>query len=88
MDTVSFMRDFNSRIPSPYDGYKRIDEPDAGQEVFYVDDNGQFTLVRITGGTYFSNGRVSNFWYWKEVLSDGSLSDEKHGYGNFYVKTK
>lgn len=31
--------------------------------------------VRIISGQFMSNGRISNHWRYKEVLSDGSLSD-------------
>ncbi len=38
--------------------------------------------VRITGGQYWAPGGFSNFWYWREVLPDGTLSEtEEHGYG-------
>jgi len=38
--------------------------------------------VRITSGQYWGTHGISNFWYWREVLSDGKLSEkEEHGYG-------
>lgn len=38
--------------------------------------------VEITGGSYWGERGLSNFWYWREVLPDGSLSEkEEHGYG-------
>lgn len=37
--------------------------------------------VRITDGQFLSNGRLSNFWYWKAVNPDGSLGEVGHGYG-------
>ena len=42
--------------------------------------------VRIRDGAFFVVGidrisRVSNFWYWNEVLEDGSLGPSEHGYG-------
>lgn len=38
--------------------------------------------VEITSGQFWGEHGVSNFWYWREVLSDGSLSEkEEHGYG-------
>lgn len=43
--------------------------------------------VKIVDGQYYGGppgpfGGVSNFWYWREVQPDGSLSDTKeHGYG-------
>ena len=38
-------------------------------------------LVKIIGGSYLSGGRVSNFWYWREILADCTLGEEEHGYG-------
>jgi len=40
-------------------------------------------LVEITGGQFYGTYGVSNFWYWKEVLEDGSFGPEEHGYGWF-----
>ncbi len=37
--------------------------------------------VEITSGQFLSNGRVSNFWYWREVVADGKLGPEENGYG-------
>jgi hypothetical protein len=41
--------------------------------------------VLITSGKYLDSfsHRVSNFWYWQRILSDGSLAPEEHGYGSF-----
>lgn len=39
--------------------------------------------VLIIDGSYTRNGRVSNFWEWKRVLPDGSLSELERGYGSF-----
>lgn len=44
--------------------------------------------VLITDGTYFSNGRLSNYWYWRRVLPDGNLSEVEHGYGAFEKSSK
>lgn len=41
------------------------------------------SLIIIKEGTFLSNGRVSNFWYWKRLLDDGSLGPDEHGYGSF-----
>ncbi len=39
--------------------------------------------VVITGGSYYgASGGVSNFWYWREILPDGTLGEQKHGYDN------
>ena len=40
--------------------------------------------VKITGGQFYGKHGVSNFWYWHEVLEDGTLGPEEHGYG-WYV---
>jgi hypothetical protein len=38
--------------------------------------------VKITGGQYWGEYGISNFWYWREVLPGGKLSKtEEHGYG-------
>jgi hypothetical protein len=44
--------------------------------------------VMITDGTYMSNGRLSNFWYWRRVLPDGSLGKTECGYGSFEKSDK
>ena len=39
-------------------------------------------LVEITDGEYWGRRGLSNFWYWRDVLPDGTLSkEEKSGYG-------
>ena len=41
--------------------------------------------VYITDGAWEVNNRLSNFWYWKKVNKDGSLSKKEYcGYGHFY----
>ena len=39
--------------------------------------------VKIKSGCYLDPvfGRVSNFWYWNEVLADGTIGKEECGYG-------
>lgn len=38
--------------------------------------------VEITNGRFWGMYGVSNHWYWREVLPDGSLSKtEENGYG-------
>ena len=39
--------------------------------------------VKIKSGYFLDSiyGRISNFWYWNEVLENGSLGPEEHGYG-------
>lgn len=39
-------------------------------------------LVEITDGEYWGRMGLSNFWYWRDVLPDGTLSnEERSGYG-------
>lgn len=38
--------------------------------------------VQITGGQWWGTYGLSNFWYWRECMSDGSLGPEEHGYIN------
>lgn len=41
--------------------------------------------VKIVDGQYWGTYGLSNFWYWQEILEDGSLSETtEHGYG-WYV---
>ena len=38
--------------------------------------------VQIMSGQYWGTYGLSNFWYWMEILDDGTLGDiEEHGYG-------
>lgn len=39
--------------------------------------------VKIKSGYFLdpTNGRVSNYWHWNEVLIDGSLGADESGYG-------
>lgn len=43
-------------------------------------------LVLITSGTYLSNDRISNYWYWKEINSDGTLGKSNSGYGGSFFR--
>lgn len=39
-------------------------------------------MVKIVSGQYWGTHGLSNHWHWREVLSDGTLSEtEEHGYG-------
>jgi hypothetical protein len=46
----------------------------------FYDDKGR--LIYIVGGFYLDPvyGRVSNFWYWRRVFTDGRLSKVYSGY--------
>jgi hypothetical protein len=39
-------------------------------------------LVKIVSGQYWGKYGLSNFWHWREVLANGSLSEtDESGYG-------
>lgn len=42
----------------------------------------------ITGGSYERGNAVSNFWYYKPILENGTLGKEKFGYCNNNYFTK
>ncbi len=49
----------------------------VGDEVLHPDGR----KVKITDGQYWGTYGLSNFWYWREILPDGKLGKEEHGYG-------
>ena len=58
-------------------GYRFEDDPNYPCDVFIT--SGQYEVAQGFGAP-----RISNFWYWKRVLEDGSLAEEEeHGYGSF-----
>lgn len=61
--------------------FKKILEPCIGDVVLYKDEQGNTTPVKIIEGTFFKNGRVSNFWSWMDILTNKIYC----GYGNFYL---
>jgi len=71
----------------------KINSPKIGTIVRHTgwrfeDDKNYPCDVFITDGQYLSGGRVSNFWYWKRVLSDGTLAKTEQGYGSFEKSEK
>lgn len=71
----------------------RIPNPKIWQVVRHAgtgfEDNENYPCdVIINSGNYSVDGRVSNFWYWRRILPDGSLSDIEHGYGDFIAPEK
>jgi hypothetical protein len=63
---------------------KSITEPAIGSIVSLTRvEKGKPYDVYITNGKYYSNGRMSNFWYWRRVNKDGTLGKEENGYGGF-----
>ena len=41
--------------------------------------------VKILRGQWWGTYGLSNFWYWSEVMADGTLGPEENGYG-WYVQ--
>lgn len=64
--------------------FERVLDPAVGSIVQYIDDHGISSDVYITSGARHHNGRISNYWYWREIKSDGRLGPEHSGYGNFF----
>ena len=67
---------------------KEITNPKLGEVVKHTgwgfESNKNYPCaVLITNGSFKNNDRVSNFWYWKRILSNGNLSKEECGYGSF-----
>ena len=51
--------------------------PDASREPCQC---GRPTVL-IVSGEYMGHGGLSNFWYWRPILPDGTLAGVEHGYG-------
>jgi hypothetical protein len=49
----------------------------VGDVAKYQDSDGSIKTVYITSGDYNIGGRISNFWYFKVINADGTLSDEE-----------
>ena len=67
---------------------KHIDSPAIGTIVKHTgwgfEDNENYPCdVLICDGEYYSDGRLSNYWYWQRVLPNGRLSKIESGYGSF-----
>lgn len=63
---------------------KDMTENVMGPEPFKVGDIVQHPsgrTVKIASGQYWGERGLSNFWYWNEVLPNGELGPEEHGYG-------
>lgn len=64
---------------------RRLTEKYIGGSPFEVGDivtHPEHGKVKIISGKYWGTYGISNFWYWKKVLPDGSLSETTyHGYG-------
>lgn len=65
-----------------------IKEPRIGTFVrhsgFGFEDNPNYPCdVLIVDGHYMINNRLSNWWEWRRILSNGELSVIECGYGSF-----
>lgn len=73
-------------------GNKKIKEPEVYTIVrhtgWMTESDNYPCDVLITNGQYYSNGRLSNFWTWRRILPDGTLSEEECGYGDFEKSSK
>jgi hypothetical protein len=52
---------------------------------FSIGDRVQHTsgrTVEVVDGQYWGKHGISNFWSWREVLSDGTLGEQESGYGD------
>lgn len=72
---------------------KRVSNPKIGSIVKHlgrgIESNSDYPCdVYIENGQYevaqpFGAPRISNFWYWRKVLQDGTLGEIECGYGDF-----
>lgn len=59
--------------------FKKVTEPKIGGTYFYF-DKGVGVPIIILEGAWERNGRLSNFWYWRNLKT----GKKENGYGNFY----
>lgn len=59
--------------------FEKVSEPETGGIYFYF-DKGMGVPVIILSGDWERNGRLSNFWYWRNLKT----GKKESGYGNFY----
>jgi hypothetical protein len=67
---------------------EQVNSPKIGTIVRHTgwrfEDNKNYPCdVLIIDGQYMSDDRISNFWHWQRVLSDGTLAETECGYGSF-----
>lgn len=67
----------------PHDVIKNIVESTFGKplEIGMVTNHPDGRTVKIRSGTFWSNGRVSNWWTWQEIFANGELGKDESGYG-------
>lgn len=64
---------------------RKIDEPEIGKVYFCLEKETHILVpVMIISGQWESNGRLSNFWKWRNVHTGEKCS----GYGSFWELTK
>lgn len=64
---------------------KKVCEPEIGKIYFYNNkEENDFVPVMVISGQWESNGRLSNFWKWRNVHTGEKCS----GYGFFWELTK
>ncbi len=61
---------------------KEVKEPPLNTIVFNFQNGIIFPCIVKSGQFYAENGRLSNFWYWINLLT----CKEEHGYGTFFVR--
>jgi len=62
---------------------KRVTIPSPNSIALQCKDDLLYPVL-VLYGEYEVNRRISNFWRWREVNEDLSLSEIKSGYGYFY----
>ncbi len=60
--------------------FVKVAEPPFN-EVVYVKKEMIIVPCIVLSGQFWKGGRLSNFWYWINLLT----KEEEHGYGDFYV---
>lgn len=64
--------------------FKKVSEPKIGK-IYYQFNNGiGFPVIVLEGQFFASNGRLSNYWYWRNLRT----GKKESGYGNFYKLKK
>lgn len=83
---ITELRNFLKDQPPPISEWaKQMVELNLGGPPFAVDDivrHPSGREVQITSGQYWGKYGLSNYWEWREVLPDGTLSEQvEKGYG-------
>ena len=54
--------------------------PKRNTVCLYKNESGEYIPIKILSGSFYINGRVSNFWYWINL----NTNEKESGYGDFY----